>query len=49
MLAAYYDGLGGPEVLQVGQVTTPEPGPDEVRVRVHVSAINPSDCKRRAG
>jgi NADPH:quinone reductase-like Zn-dependent oxidoreductase len=49
MLAAYYDGLDGPEVLQVGPVPTPEPDPGEVRIHVHVSAINPSDCKRRAG
>ncbi len=49
MLAAYYDRLGGPEVLQVGEIPTPHPGPGDVRVRVHVSAVNPSDCKRRAG
>jgi NADPH2:quinone reductase len=49
MLAAYYDRVGGPEVLQVGEIPTPWPGPGEVRVRVHVSAVNPSDSKRRAG
>lgn len=27
----------------------PEPGPDEVRVRVAFSGVNPSDCKHRAG
>ena len=49
MRAAFYDSLGGPDVLQVGELPTPLPGPGEVRVRVHVSAVNPSDSKRRAG
>ena len=37
------------DVLELGEVDTPEPGPGEVLVRLHTSAINPSDVKKRAG
>jgi len=47
MKAAFCTELGGPEVLQVGEVETPEPGAGEVRVRVHASGVNPSDWKAR--
>jgi NADPH:quinone reductase-like Zn-dependent oxidoreductase len=44
MRAAWYEHKGAAgEVLQVGELAIPEPGPGEVRVRVAVSAINPSD------
>jgi len=36
------------DVLHVGEVPTPEPGPGEVRVRLATSGVNPSDVKRRA-
>ncbi|WP_290651374.1 NADPH:quinone reductase [Aquisalimonas sp.] len=50
MRAAYYERVGAArEVLQIGEVPTPEPGPDEVRVRLHYSGVNPSDVKTRAG
>ena len=50
MKAAYYDRKGpAHEVLRVGEVPTPSPGPGEVRVCVHASGINPSDTKTRAG
>ena len=50
MRAALYDRVGpASEVLRVQEVDTPEPGPGEVRVRVHVSGINPTDWKSRAG
>ena len=49
MRAAYYDRKGSPEVLVVGDLAMPVPGPGEVRVAVHVSAINPSDTKQREG
>ena len=49
MLAAWYERPGpAAEVLQVGEMATPEPGPGEVRVRVAVSGINPGDTKKRA-
>ena len=50
MRAAYYEQVGpAREVLTVGDVPTPEPGPGEVRVRLEFSGINPSDVKSRGG
>ncbi len=50
MLAVWYERKGpAREVLQIGERPLPEPGPNEVRVRVHVSAVNPSDTKNRGG
>jgi len=49
MKAAYYERQGGPEVLQVGQLGDPSPGPGEVRVRIAVSGLTPSDLLRRRG
>jgi NADPH2:quinone reductase len=50
MRAAYYE-TNGParEVLRVGKVETPRPGPGEVRVKLAASGVNPSDVKARAG
>jgi NADPH2:quinone reductase len=36
-------------VLKVGELPDPEPAPGEVRVKVHVSAVNPTDTKARGG
>jgi NADPH2:quinone reductase len=48
MRAAYYTQLGSArDVLRIGEVDTPLPGPGEIRVRVHVSGVNPSDWKAR--
>ena len=49
MLAGWYE-KGGPadEVIRVGDIETPKPGPGEVLVRLHASGINPSDYKKRA-
>src|SRR5438105_700078 len=50
MRAAYYERNGpATEVLAVGEVDTPKPGPGEVRVRLRTSGVNPSDVKSRAG
>jgi NADPH2:quinone reductase len=50
MQAAFYESTGtAREVLQVGSLERPEPGPGEVRVRVACSGVNPSDVKTRAG
>ena len=50
MKAAVYDRTGpAAEVLRVVDIERPEPGPGEVRVRVHVSGINPTDVKSRDG
>lgn len=50
MRAVWYDDNGAAaDVLQVGELPTPEPGPGEVRVRLVTSGINPIDIKRRRG
>lgn len=48
MIAAVYEQPGDSGVFDVREVERPEPGPGEVRVRVAVSGINPSDWKSRA-
>ena len=50
MRAAYYDVNGiASDVLKVGDVATPSPGPGEVRVKLKTSGVNPSDVKSRLG
>lgn len=50
MKAAWYEAKGAPrDVLQVGTMLRPVPGPGEVLVAVKASAVNPSDTKGRAG
>jgi NADPH:quinone reductase len=40
---------GGPEVLEVQEVETPEPTGDQVRVQVRAAGINRADLLQRAG
>ncbi|MGX1790515.1 NADPH:quinone reductase [Bosea sp. NPDC055332] len=48
MRAVFYEANGpARDVLQVGEVPTPEPGSGEVRVRLQASGVNPSDVKSR--
>ena len=50
MKAAWYETNGAArDVLTVGSMPDPEPGPGEVRVRLATSGVNPSDVKTRAG
>ena len=50
MRAAVYDQIGASaEVMRVEDVPTPEPGPGEVRLRVALSGVNPTDWKSRSG
>ena len=49
MKAARIHRFGGPEVIQVDDVQTPEPGRGELRVRVLASSVNPVDWKIRQG
>jgi NADPH:quinone reductase-like Zn-dependent oxidoreductase len=49
MRAAFIRAHGGPEVLEVGALTVPEPGPGEVRVRVVAAALNHLDLFVRRG
>lgn len=43
MKAAILPRLGGPEHLRIDAITTPEPSPDQVRVRLHAAALNRRD------
>jgi NADPH:quinone reductase len=50
MRAVWYERCGpAAEVLKIGELPRPSPGPNEVLVRVHVSGVNPHDVKKRAG
>lgn len=50
MKAGWYERYGpAQEVIQIGELDTPEAGPGEVRVRLYASGVNPSDVKSRAG
>lgn len=49
MRAAYIEQQGGPEVIRVGDLPDPEPGPGEVLVRVGAVALNPIDLYLRSG
>jgi NADPH2:quinone reductase len=41
--------FGGPEVLRLEEVPTPQPGPGQVLVRVHAIGVNPVETYIRAG
>jgi NADPH2:quinone reductase len=50
MKAVWYERKGPPhDVLQVGEMPDPHAGPGELRVRLVVSGLNPSDTKGRGG
>lgn len=50
MRAVWYERTGAAaEVLVLGERPRPRAGPGEVRVRLHASGVNPSDCNRRGG
>jgi hypothetical protein len=48
MRAAWYEKQGpAREVLKIGEMADPTPGPGEVRIRMVASGINPGDVKKR--
>lgn len=49
MKAVQFHEVGGPEVLQYGEIETPVPAAGEVRIRVAASAFNAADNGMRAG
>ncbi len=49
MRAVVARGAGGPEVLQLEQVTVPQPGPGRLRLRVSRCGLNPLDLMARRG
>jgi putative PIG3 family NAD(P)H quinone oxidoreductase len=49
MRAIQHTSPGGLEVLVLGDAPTPEPGPAQVRVRVHAAGLNRADLLQRRG
>lgn len=49
MRRVVYTETGDPKVLRLIEETTPEPGPGEVRVKIHRAGVNPTDWKSRRG
>jgi NADPH:quinone reductase-like Zn-dependent oxidoreductase len=49
MRAAVMHETGGPEVLRYEEAEPPEPGADEVLIRVRAASVNPADWKARRG
>jgi NADPH:quinone reductase-like Zn-dependent oxidoreductase len=49
MQAIMVSQFGGPDVLQVGEVDVPRPGPGEVLVRVLAAGVGPWDVSLRRG
>jgi len=49
MRAIEYSVTGDPDVLSLVERPVPDPGPGEVRVRIHRSGVNPTDWKTRRG
>lgn len=49
MTAAIYGQYGGPEVFKLAEVSTPQPGPRQVLVRVHATPVTGADLMMRTG
>jgi NADPH:quinone reductase-like Zn-dependent oxidoreductase len=49
MKAIQYTRFGGPDVLEVGELPDPHPGPGQVRIAVRAVGVNPIDWKMRTG
>jgi len=49
MRAALFDRPGDPDVIYLGEAPDPAPGPDELLVRVHATAVNRADLLQRRG
>ena len=46
MKAIVYTRYGSPDVLQLREVEKPEPGEDQVLVKVHAASVNALDHRR---
>jgi NADPH:quinone reductase-like Zn-dependent oxidoreductase len=48
MSAAVYRRFGGPEVVRIDEIATPEPAPDEILIKVHATTVSAADHRSRA-
>lgn len=48
MKAAIHTKYGPPEVVSVAEVDKPEPNNDEVRIKIHATTVNRTDCGFRS-
>jgi NADPH:quinone reductase-like Zn-dependent oxidoreductase len=48
MRAVVHDRYGPPDVLRLEEVERPVPGADEVRIKIHATTVNRTDCGLRA-
>jgi NADPH:quinone reductase len=44
-----FEGFGGPDVITAGEAPMPEPGPDQVLIKVAAAGVNRPDCLQREG
>ena len=49
MRAIHHTSAGGPEVLSLAEVPTPDPGPAQILVRVETAGLNRADILQRRG
>ena len=49
MRAALFSEHGGPEVVHMSEMETPEPGPGQVRIAVRAASLNHLDLWTRRG
>ena len=49
MRAVLQERFGPPDLLRLGEIDRPRPGPGEVLVRVHCAAVNPYDWHMMRG
>lgn len=49
MKAAFIRQTGPPDQIQIGELPTPQPADDQIRIRVHAASVNPIDTYVRGG
>lgn len=49
MRAIIMENIGGPRVLKVSRIRSPQPAPGQVLVKIHATSVNPRDLDLRSG
>jgi len=49
MKASIWERYGSPEALRLGEIDEPEPGPDEVLLKVRAGSVNVADWRSMRG